>query len=308
MSQIVRTLAIAAIALLLALSARAQERGFLVDSEWLEAHIDDENLVILETRYHPHRYFTIGHIPGAVQVQRFRDLGDNDSPSLMAFPSRAAFQATLRRWGVNDDSTIVLYDDSNSALASRVYYLLALYGYDMSRVKLLDGGVLAWQDFNDLSQDDVQPAPGNVSLSEADPAMMVSWQFVYDRIVSRREEQYVLLDARPKAHYTGEVLAHAVRGGHIPGAVNIVSLAGTNQDGTWKSAEELAAMYADLPRDRTIIAYCHDGFRMSLAWMQLKSLGFEDVRLLDGGWGFWGNKFSLPIVQGDEPFDDAFKL
>ena len=286
----------------------AQEREFLVDSEWLEAHISDPDLVILETRYHPHRYFTIGHIEGAVQVQRFKDLGDNDSPSLMNFPTRSAFQATLRRWGVNDDSTIVLYDDSNTALASRIYYLLDLYGFDMDRVKLLDGGLLGWQDFNELSRADVRPPPGNVTLKEADRSKMVTWQFVYDRIVSRREPQFLLLDARPERHYTGEVLAHAVRGGHIPGAINIVSLDGTNPDATWKTRQELAELYAALPRDRTIIAYCHDGFRMSLAYMQLKSLGFEDVRLLDGGWGFWGNKFSLPIVAGPDPYDDAFRL
>ncbi len=293
---------------LAALPALGQDRSFLVDSEWLEQHVGDENLVILETRYYPHRYFTVGHIPGAVQVQRFKDLGDNDSPSLMGFPSREAFQATLRSWGVNDDSTIVLYDDSNTALSSRVYFLLDLYGFDMSRVKLLDGGVLGWQDFNELSQDDVRPKPGTVTLADADPSMTVNWQFVYDRIVSRREARYTLLDARPERFYTGEELSHAVRGGHIPGAINIVSLSGTNPDATWKSAEELAKIYADLPRDGTIIAYCHDGFRMSLAYMQLKSLGYRDVRLLDGGWGFWGNHHALPIVTGFEPFDDNYKL
>jgi len=303
-----RIYGLVALIVTLGLPAFAQDRDFLVASEWLEEHIDDKNLIILETRYHPHRYFTVGHIEGAVQVQRFKDLGDNDSPSLMNFPSREAFQATLRVWGANDDSTIVLYDDSNSALASRVYYLLDLYGFDMSRVKLLDGGVLGWQDFNDLSQQDEQATPGTVTLTEADPGKMVSWQFVYDHIVSRRDEEFMLLDARPETHYTGEVLAHAVRSGHIPGAVNIVSLSGTNSDATWKTTAELEAMYADLPRDKTIVAYCHDGFRMSLAYMQLKSLGFADVRLLDGGWGFWGNKWSLPVVGGFEPFDDDFNL
>lgn len=294
--------------LALALPGLAEGRDFLVGSEWLEEHIDDDGLVVLEVRYHPHRYFTVGHIPGAVQVQRFKDLGDNASTTLMEFPSREAFEATLRRWGVNDDSTIVLYDDSNSALASRVYYLLDLYGYDMDRVKLLDGGVLAWQGFNDLAQDDVQPAPGTVTLVEADPGLMVDWSFVYDKVIARREAPYVLLDSRPVEHYTGEVIAHSVRGGHLPGAVNVVSLSGTNSDATWKSAEDLAALYAGIPRDATVIAYCHDGFRMSLAYMQLKSLGYDDVRLLDGGWGLWGNLLALPVVEGTEAFDDAFAL
>ena len=126
--------------------------GFLVDADWLSKHIEDENLVVLEVRYHPHRYFTVGHIPGAVQVQRFKDLGDNAASPLMRFPPREAFEATLRRWGVNDDSTLVIYDDSATALASRLYFLLDLYGFDMDRVKILDGGTIEWTAFNELEK------------------------------------------------------------------------------------------------------------------------------------------------------------
>jgi len=113
------TLLVLLLSALPTLPALAQDGpDFLIESEWLEEHIDDENLVILEVRYYPHRYFTIGHIPGAVQVARFMDLGDNAGQgTLMKFPPREQFQATLRRWGVNDDSTIVIYDDSASALA-----------------------------------------------------------------------------------------------------------------------------------------------------------------------------------------------
>ncbi len=291
-------------------AARAESWApFLVDTEWLEEHLEDKGLVILEVRYHPHRYYTIGHIPGAVQVQRFKDLGDNDSDSLMKFPSKEAFEASLRRWGVNDDSTIVIYDDASTALASRLYYLLALYGFDMSRVKILDGGTVGWQGFNDMTKEVTTPEPGTVTLKEADKSMFVEWTEVYDRIVSRRDPGAVLLDARPRSHYTGEVKAHAVRAGHIPGAINIVSLDGViGESMTWKSKAELEELYSALPRDKTIIAYCHDGFRMSLAWLQLKALGFKDVRLYNGGWGHWGNKLSLPVVLGSEPFDDNFKL
>ncbi|HHI82595.1 MAG TPA: sulfurtransferase [Rhizobiales bacterium] len=283
--------------------------AFLVDSEWLEGHIDDPKLVILEVRYYPHRYYTIGHIKGAMQVQRFKDLGDNNSDSLMHFPSREAFQASLRRWGVNDDSTIVIYDDSSTALASRVYFLLDLYGFNMSRVKLLDGGTVGWMGFNEMTREVPKKPAGTVTLKPANKKLFVEWTYVYDKIVSRRDPGHVLLDARPTPHYTGEVKAHAVRAGHLPGAINIVSLDGVVGDSmTWKSPEDLAAMYQKIPKDKTVIAYCHDGFRMSLAYMQLKSLGYKDVRLMNGGWGYWGNKFSLPIVKGSEPFDDAFKL
>lgn len=282
---------------------------FLVDADWLAEHIEDDNLVVLEVRYHPHRYFTVGHIPGAVQVQRFRDLGDNEGSPLMRFPSRDAFQATLRRWGINDDSTIVIYDDSATALASRLYFLLALYGFDMDRVKILDGGTIEWTAFNELETEPAMPDAGTVTLKEANGDMFVEWTDVYDDVVSRRDPAVVLVDARPRNMYTGEVIQHSIRGGHIPGAVNIVSLDGVDgQSQKWNSDEALTALYQGIPRDQTVYAYCHDGFRMSLAWLQLKHLGYEDIRLYNGGWSHWGNALTLPVVEGDEPYDEAYAL
>ncbi len=288
---------------------RADSRDFLVDTEWLEARIDDPELVLLEVRYHPHRYFTIGHIPGAVQVQRFKDLGDNTASPLMRFPSREDFQNTLRSWGVNDDSLIVIYDDSRTALASRLFFLLELYGYDMRQVKVLDGGTLNWGPFNELTQETTTPSPGNVSLKQANADLYVEWQQVYDDVLSRRDPNVVLLDARPHDMYTGEIIRHSIMAGHIPGAVNVVSLAGTNaQSQKWLSTESLEQMYWNIPKDKRIYVYCHDGFRMSLAWMQLKSLGYQDVRLYNGGWSHWGNELTLPTVLGEEPYDEEYAL
>jgi hypothetical protein len=116
-----------ALALLLGLALSAQPAtaapDFLVDADWLGEHLKDDGLIVLEVRYHPHRDYTVGHIPGAVQVQRFMDLGNNQASPIMRFPSRETFQETLRGWGVNDDSTLVLYDDSSTALSARLYYL-----------------------------------------------------------------------------------------------------------------------------------------------------------------------------------------
>ena len=285
--------------------ARAE---FFVDTDWLSEHIDDDKLVVLEVRYHPHRYFTVGHIPGAVQVQRFKDLGDNFANPLMRFPSREAFQKTLRSWGIDDDSTLVLYDDSNTALVSRLYYLLQLYGFNMDQVKILEGGTVEWSAFEDMETEAPPPRPeGNVSLKPANSKLFVEWTAVYDDVVSRRDPNVVLLDARPHDMYTGKVIKHSILGGHIPGAINVVSLDGTSSQ-KWVDDEQLKALYAKVPLDKTIYVYCHDGFRMSLAFMQLKHLGAKDVRLYNGGWSHWGNRLSLPVVEGEKPYAGDFEL
>ena len=295
----------------LPLSARAADRpDFLVDADWLAERLKDPKLVLLEVRYHPHRHATVGHIPGAVQVQRFADLGANDEMPIMRFPSRAAFQATLRRWGINDDSTVVVYDDSSTALASRVIYLLDLYGFDAKRVKLLDGGTIGWTGFNELTKaPTAKRTPGKVTLKPAPAAAMAGWPEVYRRVVAGREPNIVLLDARPADMYDGSRIQHSVQGGHIPGAINIVSLQGVDgQSQQWKSLAELATMYKDVPRGHAVITYCHDGFRSTLAWLQLKALGYKDVRVYNGGWGDWDRTLTLPVVKGAKPFDADFDL
>lgn len=284
------------------------EPEYLVDSDWLSEHIEDNNLLVLEVRYHPHRYFTVGHIPGAVQVQRFKDLGDNFGNPLMRFPSKEDFQKTLRHWGVNNNSMLVLYDDSNTALVSRLYYLLKLYGFNMDHVKILNGGTTDWSAFEEMSQEATPAKPlGNVKLKEANQSMFVEWTEVYKDIVSLRDPNVVLLDARPFDMYTGKVIKHSNRGGHIPGAINVVSLDGTSVQ-RWRSDKELSELYKAVPKNKTIYVYCHDGFRMSLAYLQLKHLGVKDVRLYNGGWSHWGNRLTLPVVEGDKPYSGEYDL
>ena len=290
-------------------SFAADKPDFLVDADWLAERQKDPKLLLLEVRYHPHRHHTVGHIPGAVQVQRFADLGANDEMPIMRFPSRAAFQATLRRWGINDDSTVVVYDDSSTALASRVLFLLDLYGFDMKRVKLLDGGTIGWTGFNELTKaPTAKRPPGKVTLKAAKDGM-VGWIDVYRNAVAAREPNITLLDARPADMYDGSRIQHSVQGGHIPGAINIVSLLGVDsQSHQWKTLAELTALYKDVPRSNTVITYCHDGFRSTLAWLQLKALGYKDVRVYNGGWSDWDRTLTLPVVRGVKPFDADFDL
>ncbi|MFK5891634.1 MAG: sulfurtransferase [Pseudomonadota bacterium] len=291
---------------LLSLSAQA-ERNFLVDADWLSEHIDDESLVLLEVRYHPHRYYTIGHIPGAVQVQRFKDLGNNLANPLMHIPSKKAFQTSLRNWGINNNSTVVIYDDSSTALASRVYFLLDIFGFNMKQVKVLEGGTTEWTAFEELTKETKTIKAGGVNLKARDNSKVIQWTDVYNDVVSRRDPDVVLLDARPQDMYSGKVIKHSIMGGHIPGAINIVSLDGTESQ-RWISENDLATMYKEIDKNKTVYVYCHDGFRMSLAYMQLKSLGYKDVRLYDGGWSHWGNRLSLPTVISDKPYAGDYDL
>jgi len=294
-----------------ALASPSNDRpDFLVDAEWLSDRIKDPKLVVLEVRYHPHRHTTVGHIPGAVQVQRFADLGANDEMPIMRFPSREDFQTTLRRWGIDDDSMIVVYDDSATALASRVMFLLDLYGFDMNRVKLLDGGTVGWTGFNDLTKAaSARRAPGMVRLKAPAADRTVGWTDVYRHVLAERNPGITLIDARPADMYEGSRIQHSVQGGHIPGAINIVSLQGVEgQSQQWKSLSELAAIYKGVPKDGTVIAYCHDGFRSTLTWLQLKALGHADVRVYNGGWSDWDRTLTLPVIKGTQPFDAEFEL
>jgi len=283
------------------------DRDFIIDADWLSEHIEDDNLVILEVRYHPHRYFTVGHIPGAIQVQRFKDLGANDSNPIMKIPSRQAFQSRLRSWGINNNSTVVIYDDSSTALASRAYFLLDLYGFNMDQVKILEGGTIEWSAFEEMTKQASVAKKGNVTLNDKDDSKVITWTDVYDDVVSRRDTSVVLLDARPSDMYTGKVVRNSISAGHIPGAINIVSLDGTDAQ-KWIGEEELTDMYLSIGKDKTVYVYCHDGFRMSLAYAQLKSLGYRDVRLYDGGWSHWGNRLTLPTVEGDKPYSGEYDL
>jgi thiosulfate/3-mercaptopyruvate sulfurtransferase len=178
----------------------------------------------------------------------------------------------------------------------------------MQQVKVLSGGTTQWSAFEEMETDRPSPRPkGNVVLKQANPDLFIEWTDVYDDVVSRRDPDTILLDARPHDMYTGKVVQHSIMGGHIPGAINIVSLDGTSSQ-KWVEDEELAELYQSIDLNKTLYVYCHDGFRMSLAYMQLKHLGAKDVRLYNGGWSHWGNRLTLPVVEGDKPYAGDYEL
>lgn len=304
MKQIFKT-----IALLLICTPLFAKADILVDSDWLAERIDNKNTVVLEVRFHPHRYHTIGHIPGATQVQRFKDLADNDSLTVSRFPSREQFQNTLRNWGITTKSTIVIYDDTRTVTSARLWVLLKLYGFPMSQVKILNGGTIPWTAFEELTKEVPKKRKrSNIKLRPADKSMYVEFSQLYDHVVASRRPDIVLVDARPNDRYIGPS-SHAANEGHIPGAINIISMEGTDAASqSWLSDEELREMYKAIPKDKTVYVYCDDGFRMSLAYLQLTHLGYKGVKLYNGGWSQWGNWQDLPTVKGNKPFDETFDL
>lgn len=283
--------------------------GFLVDADWLSERISDDNLVVLEVRYHPHRHHSVGHIPGAIQVKRFKDLADNQSLTVTRFPSREQFQQTLRNWGVSMDSTLVIYDDTNTVTSARLWVLLKLYGFPMDQVKVLNGGTVAWSAFEEITQEPTEARePSTIELAPADRSMFVEFPEIYDYVAEGKTSEIVLIDARPTERYAGGS-HHGVAEGHIPGAINIISMEGVDgQTQTWRSDEALAELYKSVAKDKTVYVYCDDGFRMSLAYQQLTHLGYQDVRLYNGGWSQWGNWLDLPTVTGEKPFAGDFEL
>jgi thiosulfate/3-mercaptopyruvate sulfurtransferase len=291
---------------LLMLSASVYaEPEFLVDADWLSEHIEDRGTVVLEVRYHPHRYHTIGHIPGAIQVKRFKDLADNNELTVTRFPSKAQFQETLRNWGITMESTVVIYDDTRTVTSARLWLLLKLHGFPMAQVKILNGGTISWTAFEEITKDvPAKRKPSRIKLKDADKSMFA----VYDVITAARPSNVVLIDARPGDRYS-DGSDHGVHKGHIPGAINIVSMDGTDGESqTWLSDEDLVDLYKSVPKDKMVYVYCDDGFRMSLAYQQLTHLGYKNVKVYNGGWSQWGNWLDIPTVTGDKPFDDTFAL
>lgn len=207
------------------------------------------------------------------------------------------------------NSTLVIYDDTRTVTSARLWVLLKLYGFPMEQVKVLNGGTIAWSAFEEITQEPTGARESsNIELAPADRSMYIEFPEVYDYVAEGQTSDIVLIDARPTDRYVGGS-HHGVAEGHIPGALNIISMDGTDgQSQTWRSDEVLAGMYKSVPKDKTVYVYCDDGFRMSLAYQQLTHLGYQDVRLYNGGWSQWGNWLDLPTITGDKPFAGDFQL
>ncbi|WP_247003648.1 sulfurtransferase [Halosolutus gelatinilyticus] len=275
----------------------------LVSADWVEDNLDEfqddgSDLRLVEVDVDTEAYDE-EHAPGAIgfnwetqlQDQTRRDILDKDE-----------FEDLLGSHGISEDDTVVLYGDNSNWFAAYAYWQFKYYGHDDAR--LLDGGREYWLE-NDYPTTDEVPAFSETEYDASGPRESI--RAYRDDVENAIDRGVPLVDVRSPEEFSGEVLAPpglqetAQRGGHVPGAKNISWAAVTNDDGTFKSRDELEALYADegIEGDSTTVAYCRIGERSSVAWFALHELlGYEDAVNYDGSWTEWGNLVDAPIEQG----------
>jgi thiosulfate/3-mercaptopyruvate sulfurtransferase len=273
----------------------------LVTAQWVEDHLDDPKVVLIEVDEDTTAYDK-GHIRGAVKLDWTTDLQDQVRRD---FVSKQQFEELLSSRGVANDHTVVLYGGNNNWFAAYAYWYFKLYGHQ--DVKLLDGGRKKWElDSRELTADLPERERTSYTAQEQDTSIRAFRDEVIEAIGVKN-----LVDVRSPDEYAGRLLApahvpqeQAQRAGHIPTSVNVPWSKNANDDGTFKSDEELEALYAEVGFDpaKDTIALCRIGERSSLTWFVLQELlGRENVKNYDGSWTEYGSLVGVPIALGDEP-------
>ena len=272
----------------------------LVSTEWVAAHLSDDNVRIIESNEDPLLYPS-GHIPGAVEVDWVKDLND---PLRRDYLGRSGFEALASRIGITADTTVIFYGDKSNWWATYALWVFELF--DHSNAKIMDGGRLKWvEEGRELTRERPEISPSSYSAPERDDSRIRAFR---DGVMQHIQTEGQLVDVRSPAEFSGEKLhmegypqEGAVRGGHIPGASSVPWSRAANEDGTFKTAAELGAIYLDeigLNPAEATVAYCRIGERSSHTWFVLTNLlGFADVRNYDGSWTEWGNSVGLPIEK-----------
>jgi thiosulfate/3-mercaptopyruvate sulfurtransferase len=272
----------------------------LVDTQWVEDHLNDSNVRIAEVDYDPKANYNLGHIPNSILFDWKRDINDPLTRNIL---SRDDCSTLLQKAGINDSTTLILYGDFNNWFAAFAFWVFEYYG--MKNTKIMNGGRKKWLEEDRPISKEIPSFPmGNFKPTAPNPALRAFLSQVRESLELDKTKR---IDVRSPQEFTGEITApaeypteHAQRGGHIPGAVNIPWAKAVNDDGTFKSADELTKLYqtVGITPDKEIITYCRIGERSSHTWFVLKHLlGYPDVKNYDGSWTEWGNMIDNPIEK-----------
>jgi len=266
----------------------------LVSTQWVADHLNDPNVRLIEVDVDTAAYGT-GHVQGAVGVNWTTQLGD---PIRRDIPSKEAWAKLLSDSGVGPDTRIIFYGDNNNWFAAFAYWVSKIYGHQ--NAALMNGGRKKWELENrPLTTDASSQGSANYPAREPDLKYRA-----FLRDVLNRSSGTALVDVRSPAEFNGEVIAPpgmtetAQRAGHVPGAANIPWAQAANEDGTFKSPEELRQLYANkgVTGSQDVMAYCRIGERSSHTWFVLKELlGFNNVKNYDGSWTEYGSVIGVPI-------------
>jgi len=270
----------------------------LVSTDWAQAHLNDRGLRFVEVDVDTTEYGK-GHIPGAVGFNWQSQL---NHPVRRDIPTKEEFEALLSSAGISNDTTIVLYGDNNNWFAAFALWLLKYYGHD--KVVLIDGGRKKWVAENRPLTTDVPSYPrASYKVAKVNDELRATRELVLATVGSRGRN---LVDVRSVPEFKGEIIAPpgmpetAQRAGHIPGAINVPWSQAVNDDGTFKSPDDLRKLYstAGLDPNKPTIAYCRIGERSSHTWFVLRYLlGLNDVVNYDGSWTEYGNLIGVPIEK-----------
>lgn len=271
----------------------------LVSTDWVEEHIDDPDIVIVESDEDILLY-EIGHIRNSVKFDWQTELQDQ---LIRDYVSREDFEALLSEKGISNDHAVVFYGDRSNWWACYAFWTFKVLGHE--KCLIMDGGRQKWVD---EGRELVKEVPERPKTDYKVSVVDESIRAFRDDVVEHTNSGKPLVDVRSPKEYSGELLhmeaypqEGALRGGHIPGAANVPWATAANENGTFRSADELVEIYEKgqgLSKDQDVIAYCRIGERSSHTWFVLTYLlGFENVKNYDGSWTEWGNLVRAPIEK-----------
>ncbi len=271
----------------------------LVSTQWVADNLDNDSIRIVESNEDILLYNT-GHIPGAIKIDWVGDLND---PVIRDYLDADRFAQLLSSKGIGPDTTVIFYGDKNNWWATYALWVFELFGHN--NTKIMNGGRKKWVDEGRELTKEVPNYPAvDYPTPTRDDSKIRAFR---PEVEAHVKANGTLVDVRSPGEYAGELLhmpdypqEGAMRGGHIPGAKNIPWGKAANEDGTFKSADELKALYGeeDVTSDKEIIAYCRIGERSSHTWFVLNYLlGYDNVRNYDGSWTEWGNAVGVPIER-----------